>query len=136
MRTNTNDRRTSKTTKSNHRNSSSAGKHMEEMEQRRMMSASVANGVLTIIGTDAADHVEIDQDAGSVYVFENNILTKLVPASSVNAIGINTYGGGDYIKIWDGGTPPPTMYAGAGDDPLVRPEKDRHPHRGGGGRAT
>jgi len=126
MRTNSNERRFSKTTKSSRSNSTGPAKHMEAMEQRRMMSASVANGVLTVIGTEAADRVEIDQDAGSVYVFENNILTKLVPASSVNSIGINTYGGDDYIKIWNGVTSPTTMYAGAGNDSLIGSKNADH----------
>jgi Ca2+-binding RTX toxin-like protein len=88
----------------------------EGLENRQLMSVSLSNGVLRVTGSNNADNVMIDQDASTIYVFENNILTKLAPVTQVNAIAFDAYGGDDKFKAFPAVTKNITVYAGAGND--------------------
>jgi len=90
--------------------------HFENLEDRRLMSVALNNGVLRITGTNNADHVTVDQNATDVFVFENNQLSKIAPVSQVTTIAFDAYGGNDDFKATRFVTKPITVYAGAGDD--------------------
>jgi Ca2+-binding RTX toxin-like protein len=93
-----------------------SSKFFEGLEDRRLMSTSLINGVLRVTGTNGANRVDIDQNAGTIYVFENLILTRLAPVTQVNAIAFDAYGGNDTLLATPAVTKNITVYAGAGDD--------------------
>jgi hypothetical protein len=102
---------------------------IENLEQRRLLSASVANGVLTITGTDKADHIIITQEKKSVLVREGSHLTRfdqLSRISHVSQIIVNAVGGNDRIKVTaklaatiDGGDGKDLIIGGNGADVLI-----------------
>jgi Ca2+-binding RTX toxin-like protein len=103
------------------RNSSSTNRHkrmMETLEQRRMMSASLVSGVLTVTGTVGADRLEVDQTASDVYVFENGLLTRLFPTASVSRVVLRGLDGNDVLKVWPAVSKPTDMHGDNGNDSI------------------
>src|SRR5215204_4978797 len=102
---------------------------IENLEQRRFLSASVANGILTVTGTESADRIVITQQRKTVLVREGSHLTRfnqLNRISHVSEIIVNALGGNDRIKITsklsasvDGGEGKDLIIGGAGDDVLM-----------------
>src|SRR5438045_2424826 len=75
---------------------------IEHLESRRFLSASVANGVLTVTGTDKADHIMITQQKRAVLVREGSHVTRfnqLTKVSHINQITVNALGGNDRVTI-------------------------------------
>jgi Ca2+-binding RTX toxin-like protein len=89
---------------------------LENLENRRLMSAVLNNGLLTITGTEGNDRIEVDTAGGTVYVFENNILSRAFPDVQVTTITVNALGGADYVKMWPSTTQRASINAGAGND--------------------
>src|SRR5262245_28590082 len=101
----------------------------EPLESRRLLSASLADGVLTIIGTNRADRIEIIRrdDDGQIRVQLNGAGTRF-RYGDVTSIQINARGGHDFIEFGghDGGMDFPanvtggkgnaTIHTGLGDD--------------------
>ena len=75
---------------------------IEHLESRRLLSASVANGLLTITGTDNADRIIVTQQKKSVLVREGSHLTRFDQLSRITYISkiiVNALGGNDQIKV-------------------------------------
>lgn len=96
---------------------------LETLEQRRLLSASLADGVLTITGTDLADDVEISlqlNDPNTLVVEEGDVQTTFSLAD-ITKIVADGGAGNDRIRIDDkfGAIGVPVEFTGgAGDDTL------------------
>lgn len=90
----------------------------ESLESRRLMSVSitVSNGVMHIEGSSHNDNVMIDQDDTTVFVFDDNILVKLVPVTKVGLIEFDAQGGNDRLRTFEAVTRRMIVDAGDGDD--------------------
>jgi Ca2+-binding RTX toxin-like protein len=120
MRTNTNKRFTSQSSKNPVRRAANAtANHMEQLEDRQLRSSTLSNGVLFVAGTPGADRLDIDQSGTTIYVFENSVLTRLYPVASVNNLVINGGAGDDYIQVWTGLTRPDEIYGEDGNDTII-----------------
>ena len=89
---------------------------VESVERRMLMSASLANGVLTVTGTAAADTVEITAGGGTVGVTLNNVEQQF-PAAQVTALSVSTGAGDDTITL-NYFNVPTTVSGGTGTDVL------------------
>jgi hypothetical protein len=122
---------------------------LEALEQRRLLSASLDNGVLTISGTDAADDIEIHlqiDDPGTLVVEEGDVQQTFALAD-VTKIVADGGAGDDRIRIDDrfgtiavpvqfsGGAGTDELRGGAGADLLDGGAGDDN-LRGGGGADT
>jgi hypothetical protein len=105
--------------------------------------ASFANGVLSVRGTEAADHISIYQQGESVFVLEFNRSANLltIPAAQLRSIIVEAGGGNDVVDI--GGrtrpsanlrplTVPATVNGGAGTD-IIYGANGNDTLRGGSG---
>ena len=60
---------------------------IESLETRRLLTAVLSNGVLTVKGTEAADVITVGKNsAGQLAVYENNVLKGTFAWGSVNSI--------------------------------------------------
>jgi Ca2+-binding RTX toxin-like protein len=75
----------------------------EGLESRQLMSVGVLGDRLQIIGTESADHYEVEQNASSMIVRQVRQFlpdkTFTVPLGNVKSIFANLFGGNDTIKI-------------------------------------
>src|SRR5437764_8539454 len=99
---------------------------IKNLESRRLLSASVANGVLTITGTDKADHINVVQRGAAIIVHQGNSITRFAKNDHISSIVINALAGNDQIKVTsklgatiDGGDGKDLIIGGAGADVLV-----------------
>src|SRR5882672_10766220 len=99
---------------------------IENLESRCLLSASVANGVLTITGTDKADHISVVQRGAAIIVHQGNSITRFAKKDHISSIVINALGGNDQIKVTsklgasvDGGDGKDLIIGGAGNDILM-----------------
>jgi Ca2+-binding RTX toxin-like protein len=99
---------------------------IEQLETRRFMSASVANGVLTITGTEKADRINVAQGGAGVIVREGSSISRFGKSDQITKIIVNALGGNDRINIRcrlaasvDGGDGNDLIHGGRGDDVLV-----------------
>ena len=113
------------------RNGSTCAAAIESLESRRLLSASLADGLLTIIGTNRADRIEIIRrdDDGQIRVVLNGTQTRF-RFGDVNRIHVSGRGGHDFIEygVRDGGLSFPanvsggkgndTIHTGHGDDTI------------------
>src|SRR4051794_32911263 len=90
----------------------------EGLEQRRLMSVSVSNGALQIDGTAQNDNVLVAQDNSTIFVFENNILTRAIPLGQVNRIEFNGLAGNDRFTAEQTVTRPILAFGGADNDTI------------------
>jgi Ca2+-binding RTX toxin-like protein len=102
---------------------------VESLESRRLLSVSLANGVLTIIGTNRGDRIEVIRrdDDGQIRVELNGTRTRY-RFGDVTSINVSGRGGHDFIEYSgrDGGLYFPanvsggkgndTIHTGLGDD--------------------
>ena len=114
--------------------------HLESLEDRRLLSATLAAGVLTITGTDNADRVLVTTFMDKVFVVESTVTpgtnggrptVSSTRASfnraDVHSLEANLGAGNDRIAVSDGGffsrdggdPINSTLNGGAGDDVLV-----------------
>jgi VCBS repeat-containing protein len=79
--------------------------------------ATLANGRLTVIGTDSDDDIRItpNTDTAGVRVSLNGLVTTHV---LVTEIAVYANGGGDWLQVAGGVTPPLTAFGGTGNDRL------------------
>src|SRR3990172_5331502 len=108
--------------KSSHRRSFS----VECLERRALLSADLASGILTVVGTKAGDLIEFDA-AGTDLSVSLNGEVQLFNAADVQLLHINGGGGNDTITIADdvlidawvsGGKGHDAMDGGSGNDVL------------------
>ena len=93
---------------------------LEPLESRTLLSVSLDNGTLSIVGTDAADYitVRLARDKSQLKVGMNGQITFFNKAD-VTAINIDAGAGNDNVLIYEtGGTieAPATILGGAGND--------------------
>src|SRR5437763_666126 len=96
---------------------------LESLESRRLMSASLANGVLTVTGTPGNDTIAVArQDAQTLRLNDNGVVS-LFDTHSVRTIVVNGGAGNDQIRINSTVTLPVTqraeLHGGDGNDVLV-----------------
>jgi Ca2+-binding RTX toxin-like protein len=92
---------------------------LEGLESRQLMSVTVTvnNGVMHIEGSNQNDNVMIDQDDNrTIFVFDDNILLKLVPANQVGRIEFDAKGGNDRLRTFEAVNRVMSVDAGDGDD--------------------
>jgi Ca2+-binding RTX toxin-like protein len=94
----------------------------ETLESRRLLSALLANGVLTIVGTDRADRIEVMRrdDQGQIRVELNGTRTRF-PLGDVTRVQVSGRGGHDLIEFSgrDGGVYfPANVSGGKGNDTI------------------
>src|SRR5258706_5323630 len=102
------------------------GSMIEFLENRRLLSASVANGVLTITGTDKADHINVVQRGAAIIVHQGKCITRFAKKDHISSIVINALAGNDQIKVTsklgatiDGGDGKDLIIGGNGADVLI-----------------
>src|SRR6185437_2573894 len=104
-----------------------SGEHIQTLEPRRLLSASVslaAGGALTVNGTPGNDLIRITLDAVNPRQLDVivNGATQSFTASSVSAITVNAGSGNDDVEVLELNGPinvPMTLLGGAGNDTLV-----------------
>jgi Ca2+-binding RTX toxin-like protein len=94
----------------------------ENLEQRRLMSTTLVNGILTVTGTAGNDWLQAEQLNGEVYVFENGLLGGgfggIFNASSVTKVVFNGLDGHDTLVAHSSLLKPTDMFGGPGDDSM------------------
>src|SRR5688500_11119097 len=107
--------------KSNRR-SGRRSNHLETLEQRRLMSTTLVNGILTVTGTAGNDQVDVDQLNGEIYVFENGLLGGgnggIFLAQSVTKVVFHGFDGHDTMIAHPALAKPTDMFGGPGDDSM------------------
>jgi uncharacterized protein YkwD len=95
--------------------------HLERRDVPSAATLSTVNltaGVLTVIGTDAADTIAISQGGGQITVIDTGRLVKQVPATSVTKIVVDAGFGNDVVIVRAMVTKPSVLYGGYGSDAL------------------
>src|SRR5688572_28793396 len=95
---------------------------LEPLERRTLLSVSLDNGTLNIVGTDASDgiHLRPAKNTSNLKVGVNGEYS-MFKMADVTAIKIDTGAGDDSIKISELGAPievPATILGGAGSDSI------------------
>src|SRR5215213_3499441 len=96
---------------------------LEDLDDRSVPSATLANGVLTVDGTDRADALVVTQADGSISVRGMQIrvgdaFQTSVAEGAVTRIEVNGLGGNDYIDLRTVQLPA-TVDAGRGNDVVL-----------------
>jgi Ca2+-binding RTX toxin-like protein len=104
------------TRKTNNRDQSHSV-NFELMEQRRMMSATLTNGTLSVIGTGGSDQITVTDDGAGHTVVRVNAATNTFNTAAINQITIDAQAGGDRVGLT--GNKPATVIGGSGDDELL-----------------
>jgi Ca2+-binding RTX toxin-like protein len=91
---------------------------LEVLERRRLLAANLADGVLTVTGTDADDVIVLSHDGTTLSVDDNGVVSMfaLADVASVRMLGL---AGNDMLQVMDdSGTffAPIHSDGGAGDD--------------------
>src|SRR6185436_18978911 len=99
---------------------------IEQLETRRFLSASVANGVLNVTGTDHGDRINVVQRGAAVVVHEGKAVTRFGKRDHIQQIVVHALGGNDRVTIVsktgatvDGGDGKDLIVGGAGSDMLI-----------------
>ena len=87
----------------------------DALESRRLFAVTLTDGVLTVTGTEEADHLAVGRNETMIVVNDNGTSSNWNPAE-VTSIVVNGLGGNDEIAILRGVYKPITIDAGAGDD--------------------
>src|SRR5262245_17279122 len=95
---------------------------IESLERRALLSVDLSNGILTIVGTKAADTIQLDASGTDVSVNVNGQV-QLFNAADVQQFHISGGGGNDTITISDSLMIDAWVSGGKGDDDI---------HGGGG----
>lgn len=99
---------------------------IETLETRRLMSASLSGGVLTVNGTDNIDNIDLSLSNGKIVVKRNNVVEGQFTATAVNSYKIYAKNGNDKVVLASNIYKPGTIEGGIGNDEL----------RGGSGNET
>src|SRR4051794_8324081 len=70
----------------------------EQLESRQMMSATLVNGIVQVMGTGGNDVISIDQTTQSLRVTINGV-TQSFPRSGVSGISVDAMGGADLVRL-------------------------------------
>src|SRR5262245_16705519 len=89
----------------------------EVLEQRRLLAASVVNGVLTVTGNTGPDLITVSL-SGSSFSVRHNSNTQTFPTAGVGSIVVNALDGDDVIQI-NSGVMGTRIDAGIGNDTLT-----------------
>lgn len=101
---------------------------IETLESRRLLSASLAAGVLTVTGTDGNDRIEVSLDSHNQILVKQQTAGKnssgganvtRFDASAVSSIVVNALGGNDRLEISKKIMLPATLNGGDGNDILI-----------------
>ena len=105
---------------------------LESLNSRTLPSATLANGVLTVTGTDGRDQIVVREHHDTISVKGmqidvGGVLQSSVPASAVTSVAVNALGGNDRVDVRtlkvgaavDGGAGNDVILGGAGDDSLT-----------------
>jgi Ca2+-binding RTX toxin-like protein len=103
--------------------------HNELLEQRRLLSATFVNGVLTVTATDSADFVDLDRVGADLSSVRYEILAGSVSNYGLPVLESGEYfgvtslivkagGGNDYVTSSDKLRVPTKVHGGSGDDRL------------------
>lgn len=95
-----------------------SARFFEPLETRKLMSASLVNGVLTVSGSNLNDVIAVSQDATRVRVNENGVVSAFA-LSSVNSVVVDGLGGNDQLLGRTNLQKPMTLRGGEGNDTLV-----------------
>src|SRR5688572_28653964 len=99
-----------------------ATKLLETLDQRRLMSTTLVNGILTVSGTAGNDKVDVDQLNGEIYVIENGLLGGgnggIFLASQVTKVVFHGLDGHDTMIAHPALAKPTDMFGGPGDDSM------------------
>jgi Ca2+-binding RTX toxin-like protein len=87
------------------------------LETRRLLSASLDGGILTIAGTEASDNIRLNIVMGNLVVFHPGTFSSYDP-DDVAEIVINALGGNDIVFVTGELAVPCTIDGGAGNDSI------------------
>src|SRR4051794_13339890 len=94
----------------------------EQLEDRRLLSVALSGGVLTVVGTNSADHIEFQRraDKGELRVESNGHESKF-SLSAVKKIVASGLRGNDVIEVSgrDGGFSIPVLFHGGDGNDLL-----------------
>ena len=93
---------------------------LESLSSRALPSATLAGGILTVIGTEGRDVIVVRQSGDRLSVAGqtidvNGTPTRFISAAAVTRIDINALGGNDVVRL-DSVRVPASVHAGDGDD--------------------
>jgi Ca2+-binding RTX toxin-like protein len=99
---------------------------IEILESRQLLSATLSHGVLSVVGSQRNDTIDVRIEGSSIIVFENAVASRF-SASGVKRIVINSRRGDDFvtngagaIPAWiDGGPGNDVISGGLGNDTLI-----------------
>jgi hypothetical protein len=91
---------------------------IETLELRLCLSASLADGVLTVTGTPGTDRITVTVKRGQFLVRERGVAPESFAAGGVQKIFVRSLDGADRIRV-DRTTVPAEIDAGPGDDIVV-----------------
>jgi len=92
----------------------------ESLEFRKLLSSSLSNGTLSVVGTGGADHVDVTKSGSNLVVNEHNgQAPKSYSAASVNLIKADVKDGNDVVTIAADITTPASLIGGNGADSLT-----------------
>jgi Ca2+-binding RTX toxin-like protein len=95
---------------------------IEALEPRRLLTAALTNGILTITGTSKADLLIVTEDSANVFVSLNGATSTPFDASQIKSLSIDLAGGNDRTFMQDKGKLPlriPALIMGSkGNDTL------------------
>ena len=93
---------------------------IEPLESRRLLSASISNGVLVVAGTSANDSIYISTpDGGTTVRLQINRAKQSFSATAFTAISVSGGDGNDYVSVSAALAYRATLSGGSGADTLV-----------------
>lgn len=105
---------------------------LESLNSRTLPSATLANGVLTVTGTEGRDQIVVREHHDTISVKGmqidvGGVMQSTVPASAVTSVAVNALGGNDRVDVRtlkvaavvDGGAGNDVILGGVGDDSLT-----------------
>jgi hypothetical protein len=95
----------------------------EQLENRQMFAAALANGALTVTGTENNDSIVVAKRPNNLLRVVTNSVVQQFNLSQVSKVVVNARSGNDVVRINSNVTLPVTINGGAGNDEL---------HAGGG----
>lgn len=88
------------------------------LERRRLLSSSLSNGVLSIVGTESADVIDVAREGDRIHVRLTPGPDASYPAASVSRVVIAALGGADRVSVGTSILLPASISGAAGNDTL------------------
>src|SRR3954471_7295954 len=93
---------------------------IDQLEARRLLSAALAAGVLTVDGTTAIDTINLTASGGNIVVdIAEQAFNQAFTAANVNSIVINASDGADTVNVASSILLPTTIDGGIGADNIT-----------------